>query len=449
MFEADSTVEAPFTGARGGRATTTWGQRDTWLTLEANRPHTARFQVPLLVEVPAGRSLRDVLGVVSQVTERHEGLRTVFVGGGDGGVPDQQVLRSGTLPVRVAEAGRPTAPEVTRLVADLTARAGTPPADRAVDFAVLTRGGAPAWLVASLSHLTVDAVAADLLAQECAHLLKGGDAAALPPIVNQPLDHAAFEQSPRGRAILDTALASWEKGLREVPWSLFRTPVDAEAEADTEPRYPCVSLYSKGTGTRVRKAAGALGVSPSAVYLAAAAAALGRAAEVESCSLVITCSNRWLPRTVGYLGCVAQQGLLTLPALGHSLHGLVREVWPRVLGLPRTSMWDPASLYRLLCPSGQGTRPALDQYVNVLQEPDPVFPEDIAEPADGDFVLRENPPIASTLLRFGLNIRTDGGDVAIRFFSDRRYVPAHLQEQIVLNIHALLRDCADQDVRSL
>ncbi|WP_416985427.1 condensation domain-containing protein [Streptomyces sp. T028] len=437
MYEANGTAEVKFSGARGGRATTTWAQRDTWLTLEANRPHTARFQVPLLVEVPAGRGLGDVLDVVSRLVERHEGLRTVFTRVSDDGPPDQEVVRQGTLTVPVVEVdAAPALPEVTRLVEELTGMDPSAGRDRAIDFAVLTRDGAPAWLVASLSHLTVDAVAVDLLAEDGARLLTEGNGALPPPPAHQPLDRAEFEQSDQGRKILDTALRGWEQGLRAVPWSLFRTPV----APDTERRFPSVRLYSRGTGALVRETAGARGVSPSAIYVAAAAAALGRAFSVDACALVITCANRWLPRTARYMGCVAQQGLLTLPTLGSSPGDLVDEVWPRILGLHRTSMWDPYRLYRQLRPAESGARPALDQYVNVLQEKEAVVPQDVGPLEDGGFLLRHEPPVASSMLRFGLNIRTDGNDVAIRLFSDQRYVPVSMQEETVLNIHRFLSD---------
>ncbi|MEU5592647.1 hypothetical protein [Streptomyces sp. NPDC020298] len=386
--------------------------------------------------VAAGRGHGDVLDVVSRLVERHEGLRTVFTRVPTDGPPDQEVLRHGKLTVPVAEAdAAPALPEVTRLVAELT---GTDPSagqDPAAGFAVLTRDGVPTWLVASLSHLTVDAVAADLLAEECAGLPGAGNAPLLAP-AHQPLDRADFEQSDLGRTTLDTALSAWEEGLRAVPWSLARTPLAPDAEH----LFPRVRLYSTGTGALVREAAGARGVSPSAMYVAAAAAALGKAFAVDACALVITCANRRLPHTVRYMGCVAQQGLLTLPTLGGSPGDLVDHVRPRILRLHETSMWDPYSLYRHLRPVENGVRPALDQYVNVLQEKEAVVPRDVGALEDGAFLLRHEPPIASSMLRFGLNIRTDGTDVAVQLFADQRYVPAALQEEIVLDVHAFLRD---------
>ena len=98
--------ELTFQSHRGDAGPTTWGQREQWETVLANRPHDHRFNEPFLYSLPRSLPLTKVLTSLGALVERHEGLRTAFLPDGDGdGSLRQAVVREGSVRVPVVTPG--------------------------------------------------------------------------------------------------------------------------------------------------------------------------------------------------------------------------------------------------------------------------------------------------------------------------------------------------------
>lgn len=427
-----------FHGSRGDRGPTTWSQREQWHTLEANRPHDSRFRLRLLSPLPDGIPLGRVLDVLRALVERHETLRTQFVRHPDG-PPTQVVHQQGRVPVRVVPVGEAFGPaDALAYAGEQLSRDYDPTAEYPARLGVFLRHGRPAFIAGTISHLAVDMTALRVLERDFRALLAadGGD---LPAPSHRPLDQARYEQSPEGQAVLARALEAWRSGLDRAPRALFVSPVGPV----TGDRYPAFNLYCRGLGDRARRLATALDVDVSAIFVAAAATLLGRAAGVDRFALTLTCANRTSLRLLDYVGTIAQQGVLPVESVATPFRLLVQRMWAAMQTVHRSSVWDPADLDTVLAKATGERDATIDHYVNFLHETTPIaFPAAAGGVRDGEHFCQADEPVPSTLLRFGLLLRTDGQDAVVRMFGDLRYLTQDTLTLVITGIHDLIAGAA-------
>ncbi|MEV6406334.1 MULTISPECIES: condensation domain-containing protein [Streptomyces] len=438
--------ELTFQSHRGDAGPTTWGQREQWETVLANRPHDHRFNEPFLYSLPRSLPLSRVLASLGALVERHEGLRTAFLPDGDGdgdGSLRQAVVREGSVRVPVVEAGtRSGLAEARELMREASSRGFVAGPEFHARLALVVQHGRPRWLTGALSHLVIDRTSMRILERDFRALLDGADSRHLPPITHQPLDQAAAEQSPQGQARLETTLRRWRSGFESAPRSLFRTTVDNSPQ----PGFPAVELYAKGLGTRAQSIATKLNVRPSAVFVAAGAAALAWVQRLDRFGMIMTCSNRKDPRTKDHVGPLAQQGLVPVET-GTSFYDMVTRIWPALLLTYRTSSYDLSALDAMFPDVTEECGTSVDHFVNFMGYDEPLpYDARVARLADGESVCERVAPVPSTRLRFGLFLDSDGDTVRGRMFGNGRYVDAETMHAVLCGVNDLLLTAANGDV---
>jgi hypothetical protein len=134
-----------FSGARGGEAALTWGQRHTWRALRLHGPGQYFLNCPWVLPAYGRRDLGAVLDALRALIERQESLRTTFADTPAG--PVQRVARSGELTVRLEQAGQERPLELAeRLAAQMSEEIFAPSEEWPLRCRVLLKEGRPTAL---------------------------------------------------------------------------------------------------------------------------------------------------------------------------------------------------------------------------------------------------------------------------------------------------------------
>src|SRR5512142_1427568 len=143
-----------FTGARGGEAPLSWGQRHMWRALPRHGTGQYFLNCPWVLPVYGKRDLREVLDALRRLIERHESLRTTFADTPAG--PVQRLARSGELVVGLEDAG-PDSPleHAQRLVGEMSRVLFTSD-EWQLHCRVVMSGGRPAAVALVFTHLVMD-----------------------------------------------------------------------------------------------------------------------------------------------------------------------------------------------------------------------------------------------------------------------------------------------------
>jgi hypothetical protein len=175
-------------------------------------------------------------------------------------------------------------------------------------------------------------------------LLDGGSADAIRSRQEllQPLEEAEFQVSDRGRRRDAAARRSWCDKLAAAPVSLFPRYVGRPPAE----KFPNAVLNSPALALAMDRVAAELGVSPSAVLLAAAAAVAGQVTGVTDALFQVVVNNRFLPGLAGAVNAVAQEGLFHLTGTGEDFPGLVRRTFGATMSTHRHAYYDTLALDR-------------------------------------------------------------------------------------------------------
>src|SRR5262245_28877125 len=176
-------------GLRFARGPLTLGQR---MVVEILDQRTA-CGIDRVVPVPVGVNVNTVATAVSTLVSRHETLRTRLPAGSQ----EQVVDGAGTVAIRVCDSVEEARDELTAQPFDIVA-------EWWIRAAVVCSKDRPRSVVLCLSHLAVDAWAADLVAEDLSALLGGAEPPAPDP---QPLEQAAAESTSESRRQQVGALA--------------------------------------------------------------------------------------------------------------------------------------------------------------------------------------------------------------------------------------------------
>ncbi|MEU6348238.1 condensation domain-containing protein [Streptomyces sp. NPDC047072] len=426
-----------FSGDRSATGPLTWGQCEQWMTIRRIAPEDARFNLPFAWRVADGFSLSDVVESLGRLVERHEALRTSLASETEER-PSQIVHRTGEATVSLCEAGdddEPVSPASHR-VQELAARRFELSREWPVRFRILLgRDDRPLWVCGAVSHIAADATALTIMERDWNVLLGADKETALTPRPLQPLDRAAYENSPAGQDALDGAVGHWQETLHGVPRLRFAERRPPEGDI----RFPRMTLHSKSLGEIARRVAADLGVWESAVLMSSAAHAFLEMTGAKAFPMVVTCSNR-LGRTAReYVGTIAQQGVV--PMTGDvEFPRTVRKLWAALVRMPRHSMYDPAPVGETVEKSSGGEFFWLDHFVNHVGHP---LTEDAAKVSRGIEGVRgflAEGKVESSFLRFGLMLRTYGPDAQFRLFADNRCIGRESMRAALVRMDELIRE---------
>jgi hypothetical protein len=337
-----------FDGLRAGRGPLTCGQR---IVLESLSQRTEdadyTYNIDRVVPVPPGVDLARVHDAVHALVCRHDTLRTRFDIAEQGGeqVAEQVVDGAGELAVLVCGSVAEARDTLVAAPFDIAAEWG-------VRVAVVCRGDRPRSVVLCLSHLAVDAWAANLVVDDLRALFR---APARETTARQPLEQAAAERTPDGLARQADALTH----LRAV---LLAAPPETEgADPDDwhlgELRSTVVDPAARAVAARCRTTA-------AVVYLAATAVLLGGRHVLKTIS-----HNRMTPEEQTCVAPFALDVFVPVDATDRPFDAVVAQTWTAYREAGRHARYDPAAVRPLVAEvaAARGTRPDLSVLVNDLR----------------------------------------------------------------------------------
>jgi hypothetical protein len=295
-----------FTGLAGATAPMTWSQYGMWEGgIKKFRPYDTYLNVSFRVAVPPGRSLDDVLSVLRDVVTRHEGLRSRYYDAADG-TGTQEVAGSGEVEVLLRDdpAGG-TEESLDGLLRELADHSFDFDVELAARFAVVRLDGRPAWLLAVVSHLSIDGLARNRLHEEFTARLAGDDRYGADEPVLTPVARAREEDSPAGEQLNTRSLRRWRRFVESTDVANFTTRLAGDP-GDPVPRWVRTSMLSPALGAAFDVVAERDQVTSPAVYVALSATAVsvlsGRATSALRCMI----SNRFTGPEKRYIGNLSQ-----------------------------------------------------------------------------------------------------------------------------------------------
>ncbi|WCN82390.1 non-ribosomal peptide synthetase [Micromonospora sp. LH3U1] len=285
-------VEALAPVPRGGDLPVSPAQRRLWF-MDQLAPGTVMFNMPTALRLTGPLQLDLLTNAVRALFDRHEALRTVFVG--KEGAPVQRILPG--IEVDLTPRQLP-ADDTAALTAALRHEASRPfslaegPLARA---ALFRRAHTEHVLLLTLHHSVCDGWSVSLLIDELLELYRAGVELRTPdlaPLSLQYADYATWENQPERAAGLATSLDYWKRALTDaVP--VIDLPLD-------RPR-PAVQTFQgerhrfalpDGVWPTVTRLAQEERATPFMVLLAGFAALVSRYAAQDEVSVVTPVANR-------------------------------------------------------------------------------------------------------------------------------------------------------------
>lgn len=312
----DEARAVAFSSVGSGPLPLTWSQQ--WVDgLCAELGELAyRINLKLVLPIPPGNTVPDVLAMLKRTVEAHDALRLVPIGGSGTGRM-QQVVSEGTLDVAVRGAPRSadTAAVAAAVAVELASRrfaAGEMP----IRAAIVSRDGVPEHLSMALSHHSVDGWARQLLRLS---LERGQGAAAEPGlgVGRWPVDKVAQESGAAGARSRRKTRAYWTDQIAAMSTGSVLAALP-DRPTPRHPRYWNARVLSAAGGRSVRLLADRYQSGVPAVLLAALTQILAACSSVAAVPwhLVLANRNSWQSREE--LSCRANTmlALVRVPASG-------------------------------------------------------------------------------------------------------------------------------------
>jgi hypothetical protein len=319
----------------------TWGQRSIWHSIQWLNGEDHYFNISRVLPVPPGRRFADVADALAVIGARHQTLRAVYPVTPTG--PRQFIAGTATMTVPVAQSDEASArPAADALAVELAARSFG--ADELPwRCALVAAGAVPLFLVLVFSHQGADGWAVRLVTAQLAEVLAGNDEAGA-GLPWQPLDQVGYETSGDGPKRSAASLRYWRGQLGSIPRTMFDFP---RQPPDT-PRFWRLGMDSPAVAVAASLIAGRLGVSVSAVLLAASAAVLTALNGHDRCVMKLIVANRFDDTRRSLVAPMAEDGLFVLPADIPDFDALVRFTYRSALLAYRYGYYDPVQLADLL-----------------------------------------------------------------------------------------------------
>ncbi|PWK36083.1 condensation domain-containing protein [Actinoplanes xinjiangensis] len=317
------------TGERSGDAPATWGQRYMWDIVQALAPADEHLNVPIVVPVPSGHTLDEVLAAIEVMIAAHESFRTRYAV--EDGRLRQWFAGSEPIPVTLYRSTevdlRAAASALAKRIAGQRFALDTDLPTRA---AVLLHNDVPAAVVLVISHIVADGWAISMIAPTLRRILREGRGGTGPAPV-QLVEQAAYEQSEAGARQNQRALAYWRRMLEQFP-AVY--PGDGERPA-AAPRYWQGALRTPRGFTAARQLAEAAQVSVPTVLLTAFCQVLGTTTGLSQVPLIIRASNRMRPETTDVIGHFSEAVPILIDVTGKNFTQVLRHAHVRALSAYR------------------------------------------------------------------------------------------------------------------
>ncbi|HZM82441.1 MAG TPA: hypothetical protein VFC19_42520 [Candidatus Limnocylindrales bacterium] len=288
--------------AAAGTGGLTWAQQFMHEVIRATGAQVGNFDLMVTHEVSGALSIGAAVDLVRRLVVRHPVLRTSISHDADG-LPTQRVHDAGRLGISVRHSETPLPGELRHAVPATTLES---------TFSVLfvVQGDEVVRVAMRISHLVVDAHAAQMLLGAFAELAAGRSAAAGvdEPDPASPLDLARFEASDEGRRAQRRSLEHAAAVLETAPptmWPSRRVPQPVRFWlGDLRSADLLVSLDRMPEGRRVTRAGALIG---------ALAAVTAFHAGTDAALLFLISGNRFDPHWTSYPGLLSQEAILRVP----------------------------------------------------------------------------------------------------------------------------------------
>ncbi|MER7008148.1 condensation domain-containing protein [Dactylosporangium sp. NPDC000555] len=295
-------ISVAFAGEGSGEDELSWGQREIWEALVAQR---SWMPMGGTLPLPPGHTVEDTVERLRYQMSRYQSMRTRLRFAADG-TPRQVVHDSGEITLEVVEAGPADPYEVALAVQRRYEQtefdfAGEWP----LRMAVVQQDGTPTHLVAIMTHFVMDGGgAAIMLAEEDRH-------ETAPVRGMQALEQVQWQRSPAGQRLSGAAIRYWEATLRTIPARRF-----AGASDPRTPRYWRGEFSSAALPLAVQSIAARTQVDATTVMLTACAVASVRVCGVNPLATRLVSSNRFRPGLAEIVGPVSQSALCAMDVAG-------------------------------------------------------------------------------------------------------------------------------------
>jgi Condensation domain len=319
-----------FAGAGAGVAELSWGQREMWSVM---RMKGRWLPIGGVRQLPAGRTVADVVADLGFVMTRHQSMRTKLAFTADG-TPLQVVENRGEIPLEIVDAGDEDPAKVAAAVADRYKAASFDyEADWPVRMGVITARGVATHVAEVFCHHAVDAFGIAALHDDLAARYAGGGQ--VPPVTaTQPLDQAIKQRGPAARRTHDAAMRYAERLLRAAPATPFR-----ESDDPRSPRIWQLTCTSPAGYRAVRVLAAQAGVSTAPVLLAAFAVAVTELTGVSPAALHMVVNNRFRPGFARSVSAVTQSCPCVIDPSG-GFREVITRAFHAAMGAYKNSYYD-------------------------------------------------------------------------------------------------------------
>ncbi|MEV4754486.1 hypothetical protein AB0J86_05110 [Micromonospora sp. NPDC049559] len=431
-------------------ALATNGQQAMWNAIEWMGGDHSYFNMVWTVAVPKGRTLDDVCVALGRTVERYATLRTTYTRTAEELL--QVVESEGVLKVSFYDGTQSDLDHRQKQVATYLGRLNF---DSATEWplrvAVLAQDGAPISLVLVINHMALDLYGWRVVEETLTGFL--ADPAAAPPPREgwEPLDQAAFESSPDGRAMNNAALCRLRDLLYAAPPSLFDF-VPAREEAN---RFWTLQLESRALATALPRVAQRVRASSSAVLLTVMSEVFGVYSGHREALVQILVSNRLIEDSARMAGYLCWDSPIHVDLRGLSFDAAVQRVFSAALEAYQHGLYRPseARAVRAEVEHARGAAMDLGCHFNDRRERTGSISVPTREPRMDPGMLREQSRILfldshpRVDTRFHLHAMDElPGSVELELTCDTRYVPVRAMCEILWAIEALAVAAADRDL---
>jgi hypothetical protein len=424
-----------------------WAQLAEWRAIHACEPGDLTFNLFRVWAVSRPLTVESAMDVMRRLVCRHGSLRTRYVAYA-GALPDQVVAAAVDVPLAIERFADPP----TQDAVDAAARRVYEPVyDLARDVPLrlrfLVHDDAVVHVVVGVSHIAVDDWSFEILQREFYALLDG--AADLPEPM-QPVDRAAFEQSPKGRALHERTLDYWGRSLSTADEALLRPQPGLGTDT-----VDCVAIGSVAIARAAHTIAERENVTPSVVVLAATSVLLGVATDSRHCFLRMIYATRHRRGTDTLVAAFNQEAPFFVPMTASTFAGFVHTAATAALsGFLRSECNCDELGHRVVeTLRARGIPPGGYCFYNDVRflpgrEDDTTLaaPSGPARAALAETTIQNLPAYVRAGAMFFVGVLQLGRVATLTLSKDRRFLPQVTAERFLLAIEALLTRASEEDV---
>ena len=404
-----------------------------------------------------------MLAAVGDLLIRHECLRTRSWPD-DRGVLWQELAGDGEFTAEVwdLEPGEDVDATIGEAIDEIELARFSP--GRPVRILVCVIGETPILMLIGVSHLAADMLSARLIRQDMADLLAARAQARPAPVLpprRQPLDQAAFEQSPGGLRDRARVHASWQARLETAPRTMFPAPPEPaappEPSAPPEPRFLHAILSSQALPLAVD----VLGRRHQGQHrYHGHGGRSGHARAPGWCGPLRPPGQRGQPDRPGcgrFDGCLQAHSLAVVDLRDASFAQIVRRTWKAWPLAQRTGMYDPVEIgaMRRAAELSRGVALDLSCHFNDLRNATQPVAADVAAgqlQAAAAASVYTCDQLAAYYAKFQLRLKEEGQDLGRRYqpppgaprrvlmhaFADGWALPGQKLRELMFGIERLL-----------